>query len=77
MGFILWVKQNYNEINGCIGFIMSIFFPLMETFGILVQILGGVGGLILLVLSIRHKILQGKLTQMEIDEKKKKHGRKN
>ena len=60
------VKGYMLEFKGILGIIMAISFPFVDYFGVGIQILGGLGGLFLLALSIQHKQLQKKKEQLEI-----------
>lgn len=60
------------EFKGVLGIIMSITFPFIDYFGLVIQILGGIGGLFLLGLSIQHKQLQKKKEQLEIKKLEEK-----
>lgn len=54
-----------SQIKGLVGFIMAMGFTL-ASLPLYIQIVGGLGGLILLFWSIRLKIKEGKLKDMEI-----------
>ena len=49
----------YNDeimFKGLLGTCMAIVFPALETFHIIIQILGGIGGLVLVAISIYQKL---------------------
>jgi adenylate cyclase len=58
-------------IKGTIGVLMLISAPIVEYAGILGQLIGWCGGLLLLYLSIKARRLEIKHRQMLIDKEKK------
>lgn len=62
-----------DEIRGCIGAIMAFVSPFLTDLGLIIQVIAGLGGLVLLGYSIAHKHTQlrqeiRKLKKMEEDE---------
>lgn len=60
------VKNYMIEVKGTIGLILTIISPFLDYFGIIIQVLGGIGGLILLIISIQSKLLEKKQREIEI-----------
>lgn len=61
------MKEYTNEITGGTGALIAVIAPLIHYCGIAIQILGGIGGLVLVAFSIHHKRLQVRREKMEID----------
>lgn len=63
-----------DEARGCLGAILAFISPFLTDLGLIIQVIAGLGGLILLAYSIRHKHIQLKkelkeLKKLEDDEK--------
>lgn len=59
-----------NFIQGITGVAMSITFPMLQTFGLLVQITGGLSGLVIAGFAIRNYILKNRLLEKELNDVK-------
>lgn len=62
-----FAERKANCAKGVVGFIMTVTSPYLDFLGTVTQVLGGIGGLVLLGLAISHKRLQNKHEQMKID----------
>lgn len=59
------MENNKNEVVGMLGASMAGLFPVLDFLGPILQIRGAIGGIVLLVYSIKYK-------RMQIKELKKK-----
>lgn len=55
-------------IDGVLGAIMSVIFPLLDYLNPMLQTLGALGGLILLAFTIKHKIVQIKIDKKKLNK---------
>lgn len=65
----VFLKKHWEECCGTLGTLLTVISPLMDFVEESGKILGVIGGLVLLALSIYNKILRNKKERLEIREK--------